>query len=354
MPKYRLGRLRGGYVAVYYDESGARHRNSLGTDSKVAAQAAVDDLNKREESAPGQTVRKLWDSYRQEKAGHRIAESMLTTWKALEPTFGDRVAESIGDETVHAYIKWRRQPTEAIAGLPGIPGKPAYPNGRSDGTIWTELNHLRIVMEWAKKRNRIQLAPYIPMPPKPAPRDRWLSRSDVQLLIDNATSEHVRLFIILAITTGGRKEALLTLTWEQIDFVRGIIHLDDQQSTQKRKGRASVPMNKSVRVALVEARKAALSKYVIEWNGAPVKSVKRSLAKTAEKARLEDVTAHVFRHSAARWQAEAGIPMSKIAQYLGHSDSRITEKVYARFAPGHMQDAADVLDIGFAEVQAIG
>ncbi|WP_378953032.1 hypothetical protein [Mesorhizobium sp. ANAO-SY3R2] len=41
--------------------------------------------------------------------------------------------------------------------------------------------------------------------------------------------------------------------------------------------------------------------------------------------------------------------MSKIAQYLGHSDSRITERVYARFAPGHMQDAADVLDLSFVE-----
>lgn len=333
MPKYRLGRLRGEYAAVHYDPDGKRHRNTLNTDSKVAAQAAIDKLNAEAERAPGQTVQTLWDAYRQEKKGRRIAESMITTWKALKPTFGEREAESIGDETCQGYIAERRA------------------KGRADGTIWTELNHLRIVVSWAAKRSRIAKAPYVSMPPKPAPMDRWLSREDVGRLKNAASGPHIRLFIVLAIATGGRKEALLTLKWEQIDFVRGIIHLDDQKAPHRRKGRASVPMNKTILAALHEARKDAQSDYVIEWAGAPVKSVKRSLAKTAEKAGLEGVTAHVFRHSAARWQAEAGIPMAKIAQYLGHSDDRITQRVYGRYAPSHMQDAADVLDLDFEEVK---
>lgn len=36
--------------------------------------------------------------------------------------------------------------------------------------------------------------------------------------------------------------------------------------------------------------------------------------------------------------------MAEIGQYLGHDDDCITSKVYARFSPGHMQKAADVLD----------
>lgn len=345
MPKYRLGRLRGEFVAVHY-EGGKRHRNTLSTTNKVAAQAAIDKLNLEAESAPGQTVATLWNAYREEKKGRRIAESMITTWKALKDTFADRIAESIGDETCQTYIKHRQQPTEKVG------TRRAFPEGRSAGTIWTELNHLRIVVSWAEKRGRIARAPYIPMPPKPAPMDRWLTRDEVGRLKNSATADHIRLFIVLAIATGGRKEALLTLRWDQIDFVRGIIHLDDQKAPHRRKGRASVPMNKTIRAALLDARKAAETDYVIEWSGKPVKSVKRSLAKTAEKARVEGVTAHVFRHSAARWQAEAGIPMAKIAQYLGHSDDRITQRVYGRYAPSHMQDAADVLDLEFEEVKA--
>lgn len=333
MPKYRLGRLRGRYAAVAYT-NGKRHRYTLGTDSKVAAQAAIDKLNAEDERAPGQTIQTLWDAYRDEKKGRRIAESMITTWKALKGTFGEREAETIGLETCNGYIAERRG------------------RGRAGGTIWTELNHLRIVLSWAGKRNRIARVPFVALPPKPAPRDRWLTRDELGRLKTAATGPHVRLFIVLAMATGGRKEALLTLKWEQVDFVRGIIHLDDQKAPHKRKGRASVPMNRTILAALREARKAALSDYVIEWNGKPVKSVKRSLAKTAEKAGLKDVTAHVFRHSSAIWMVSEGISMAMVAQYLGHSDSRITERTYARFAPSHMQKAADVLDLDFEEVKA--
>jgi integrase len=329
MPKYRLGRLRGEFCAVHYDETGKRHRHTLGTDNKIAAAAAVDKLNAQDERKPGQTVQALWDAYREEKKGRRIAESMITTWKALKGTFGGRDASTIGSETCRGYMSERR----ALR--------------RADGTIWTELNHLRIVLSWAAKRNRLSSVPYIDMPPKPQPRDRWLTREEVGSLKNCATAEHIRLFIILAIATGGRKEALLSLKWDQVDFVRGIIHLDDQKAPHKRKGRASVPMNRTILAALREQRKAALSDYVIEWNGQRVKSVKRSLAKTAEKAGLTDVTAHVFRHSAAIWMVSDGIPMPKVAQYLGHSDDRITQRVYARFAPSHMQDAADALNLDF-------
>jgi integrase len=333
MSKYRLGRLRGEYVAVYYDAAGKRHRNTLGTDNKVAAAEAIDKLNAQEERKPGQSVQTIWDAYREEKKGRRIAESMITTWKALKETFGEREAESIGDETCQGYIAERRS------------------RGRADGTVWTELNHLRIVVGWAAKRGRIAKPPYIAMPPKPAPRERWLSREDAGRLKNAATADHIRLFIILAIATGGRKEALLTLKWDQVDFARGIIHLDDQKAPHKRKGRASVPMNRTILAALREQRRVAESDYVIEWCGEPVKSVKRSLAKTAERAGLKDVTAHVFRHSAAIWMVSDGISMPKVAQYLGHSDDRITQRVYARFAPSHMQDAADSLNLDFDEVK---
>ncbi len=36
--------------------------------------------------------------------------------------------------------------------------------------------------------------------------------------------------------------------------------------------------------------------------------------------------------------------MEEIAQYLGHDDSRITRRVYARFSPKHLRKAAESLD----------
>ena len=48
---------------------------------------------------------------------------------------------------------------------------------------------------------------------------------------------------------------------------------------------------------------------------------------------------NVLRHTAAVQMAEGGAPMSEIAAVLGHSDSRITERVYAKYSPGYLAKA---------------
>jgi hypothetical protein len=41
--------------------------------------------------------------------------------------------------------------------------------------------------------------------------------------------------------------------------------------------------------------------------------------------------------------AEAGVSMPEIANVLGHSDSRITEAIYARFSPTYLKKAVSAL-----------
>ncbi len=60
-------------------------------------------------------------------------------------------------------------------------------------------------------------------------------------------------------------------------------------------------------------------------------------------AGLVDVSPHVLRHTAAVWMAEAGVTMPEIAAYLGHADSRITERIYAKFSPEYLRRAARAL-----------
>jgi integrase len=43
--------------------------------------------------------------------------------------------------------------------------------------------------------------------------------------------------------------------------------------------------------------------------------------------------------------AEEGVPMQQIAQYLGHNDSSTTERVYARFSPDYLREAAKALNL---------
>lgn len=217
--------------------------------------------------------------------------------------------------------------------------------GRSDGTIHTELGHLRTVLCWGVKRRHIAHASHIDRPSKPAPKDHYLTRDDVDRLVAVATTPHVRLAIILMIGTGARSRALLDLTWQRCDFKRGLIKLKNDAETKNQKGRATIPMNNTVRAALMDAREGALSDHVIEWAGKPVASLKKGLATTAKKASVQGVSPHVMRHTAAVWMAEAGCSMDEIAQFLGHSDSRVTQRVYARFSPDYLRQPASVLEI---------
>lgn len=79
-------------------------------------------------------------------------------------------------------------------------------------------------------------------------------------------------------------------------------------------------------------------------------AIRTGLERAIKNAGLEGVSSHVLRHTAAVHMAEAGIPMTRISQYLGHSSTAVTERVYARFAPDHLADAAAVLEFGSLNV----
>jgi integrase len=100
---------------------------------------------------------------------------------------------------------------------------------------------------------------------------------------------------------------------------------------------------RKAREALEEAFEGALSDHVIEYGGKPVASVKKAIAAAARRAKVP-CSPHVFRHTAGVWMAQADVPMQKIAQFLGHTSTRVTETVYARYSPRFMADAAGALD----------
>jgi integrase len=154
---------------------------------------------------------------------------------------------------------------------------------------------------------------------------------------------HVRLFIILAITTGARMGALLDLRWDQVDFKHRTINFNGAARTQTNKRRPEVPLNGRAYEALEEAARGALSDWVIEWDGKQVKSIKKAIRMAAQRSGVP-CSPHVFRHTAAVWMAQADVPMSKIAQFLGHTSTRVTERTYARYSPSFMKDAAAALE----------
>ncbi|WP_390923860.1 tyrosine-type recombinase/integrase [Parasedimentitalea psychrophila] len=321
-----IGRLRGGLCVYWYDSTGKRIRRQLEARTRKDAEAEAIDVYRKENPTPaGQTVQQIWDDYLIERQGRSVATTMRYTGKAILPHFGALRPDQI--DTLHCrdYTSMRRQA------------------GRKDGSIWTELGHLRTTMQWAEKTGRIERAPAIERPQKPAPKDRYMTRAEIAKILAAPCEPHIRLAALLMLSTAGRVSAILELTWDRVDLDRGLIDLRISESTT-RKGRAVVPINAGLRAALQEAREAALSDHVVEWAGGPVKSIRKGIVSLAARAGVPNISPHVFRHTSAVHMAEAGVPMSEISQYLGHSNVAITERVYARFSPDYLRKAADVVD----------
>ena len=121
-----------------------------------------------------------------------------------------------------------------------------------------------------------------------------MTREQVSAFIAACTMPHVKLFAILAATTGARMGAILSLTWDRVDLERGLIHYQDPTMFRTKKGRATTPVNALARGTLIDARAGATTPFVIEWAGQRVRSVKKGIATAGERAGTPWVTAHVF------------------------------------------------------------
>lgn len=160
--------------------------------------------------------------------------------------------------------------------------------------------------------------------------------------VKRSVEPHIKLFIIMGLCTAARKTAILQLRWDQVDFNRGIINFG---KSNKYKGKAQVPINSTLEQALKEHYQARTCEYVIEYASQPIKDVKRGFMAAVRRSGLKNVTPHVLRHTAAVWMAENRVPMSEISQYLGHKSTLITERVYARYSPEYLRNAARSLEI---------
>lgn len=150
--------------------------------------------------------------------------------------------------------------------------------------------------------------------------------------------------------SGLRAGELCRLRWEEVDFGRGVIHVrwlpELGQHGRIKTGRERlVPICAELKEVLRPyAERDGWSGFVFR-NGcrgsvnafATVKTLRRQLVLARRIAGLPDVTFHVLRHTRASWWAQAGVPMPKIARWLGHS-VEVCVRYYSGLQQGYDPD----------------
>jgi integrase len=321
VPEWRIKLYRGRYAAVR-SVNGKTERRALRTADLGEARRQLKDFLAK---PVGESVGELVDAYLDDKDKTAIrAKDLRGAWKQAKETFAHLRPDQVTRELCRSYRDQR------------------YAGGRKPNTVRKELEVVRAALNFHKKG----LDAVFELPPPPPPKERYLSRDEARKLLKAARRfPHVRAFIALSLATGARQSALLELTWDRVDFNRRRITLSlGNAMDETRKRRATVPMNRRAYRYLRVMREAATCPHVIEWGGHRVLNVKKGFKAACDRAGLGEITPHILRHTAASWMAESGVDMFRISRYLGHSDTKVTERRYAKLHPDFLSDAADALD----------
>ncbi len=169
---------------------------------------------------------------------------------------------------------------------------------------------------------------------------RFLTADEARRLIA-AANDFLLPYLLGYLYTGARKEELLNLTWEDVDFGRRTIRLPNLKTarTAQEKYR-HVPLHPVLRKLLGRRRRLDSPFPKLKWKN----SLRVSLIRAAERAGIKGLTRlHDLRHTFASRLAQKGVSLFVIQKLLGHRDSKST-MIYAHLVPETYADAVGLLD----------
>jgi len=309
----------------------------------VAAGASADEASVRptagkrapvEQPEPARshfvTLRELAERFLRLKADVRLASGTAERYrrhikKILVPQFGDRDWRSI-----------RRSEISALHGsLKDTPGK-ANNLLMTASSLFTWILKDLDIDDGHNPAHGIEHFPT-------KKRERFLTpeeRQQIQMVIDKGlkTSKgrkgHLHIASVWALDllalTGRRRNEIIFLKWEMIDWQHGIMDLPDTKG-----GQLKIPVSKHV---------LGLLKYIHEQTGNPrtgyvlrgprgtrIKSINRTWENIRVAAGIPDVRLHDLRHSFVSDALMCGLPLAVVGEMLGHKDDRTTKR-YAHLA----------------------
>lgn len=354
-----------GHYYAHWSEDRRSKRKSMGTKDRAVAEARFAQWlllggarSVSDGDSPTYTVADLWAVY-WEKHGQHVAspDSIKFPWKNLEPHFGHLTVPEVSQKAIDSYVHKR------TTGRLGLRCKPQ--TCRKDLTIL--MSAIRFCTLKPNALIPASMIEAVVLPENGEPRDRWLKTEEMQRLLDAAARlrrgpklSRGERFLWLGLETAARKQAILDLTWDRVDFEAGVIHYDVPGRRKTSKKRAAVPMSKALRPVLERAYAERENDLVMTNKGAVWATIQliaieagfggtRPKVLRSEKPQATGISAHTLRHSAATHMARNGVPLWKISKVLGNSLA-VCEKVYAKWAPDDAGGTVDRISKGELEL----
>jgi integrase len=265
--------------------------------------------------------------------GVKSTASINRHLNALKQYFGKKKISSIVTGDLRAYRTWRNK-------LGSRRGKKDGELGReiSETTINRELQTMRRMMKDAHAEGWISRDVFAGAKVIKIAHEKERSRilrtqEEPRLLVAcsgnnvadkntrNLHNEYLRCLIVLACDSAMRKNEILKLRWDDIDFDAANIHVLGTNTKTERE--RDVPL--SARAA-IELRK--LPSFRTSGRVFPFDDFKRSWATVKRVAGIEDLHFHDLRSTAITRMIDAGVPLPEVAKIAGHEKHTTTVKHY--------------------------
>lgn len=168
-----------------------------------------------------------------------------------------------------------------------------------------------------------------------------------------STNPHLYDVVVVALSTGCRKQEILNLRWPDVDLPRGVIVLHDTKNGERRAvpltGHALDRMRERSRIRRIDCDCV----FPQEHQSKPV-DIDRDFARARDKAKVPDFRFHDLRHSAASYLAMNGATLAEIAAVLGHKTLAMVQR-YAHLSDAHTSAVVDRMNANiFGEVNGKG
>lgn len=286
------------------------------------------------------TVGELIDKYTEVLLPHRgrdrkTVEGELTWWKKqlgsyflvdVTPQMVADYRDRLGKENINA----------------DNPKKPA--RYRGPATVHRYLATLSVCFTYAvQELGWTEENPVLKVrkPSLPEGRVRFLTDGEREKLLTACKESKTCLYtvVVLALSTGARMSEILSLQWDDIDFKRRIMRLEQTKNGDKR----AVPLSKhafKLIQDLTKVRRIDSNFLFPRTDGKKPFEIKKHWKKAVEKAGLTDFRFHDLRHTAASYLAMNGATLLEISNILGHKQMKMVKR-YAHLTEQH---TANVLE----------
>ncbi len=201
------------------------------------------------------------------------------------------------------------------------------------------------IKEWGWMEDNI--LPKVSKLKEPRGRVRYFSDEERERFLLACKESHnsdLYVAVILALSTGGRKNEIWGLSWKDVDLKNGFITFEETKNDEPRsvplQGHALELMLKRSKVPRIDTDLVFPSRVDQQKH----LDFRKPFQMALKAAQIEDFRWHDLRHCAASYLVMAGVDMRTVAEILGHKTLQMTQR-YTHLSPEHLKDAVAKMNL---------